>query len=81
MKKKLVGCAVALAFAAPLAYAQQKSPSGVETGQPFYDVKDAFSTGYIPGYDPRFYINPFGTFTIRDGDRNASGRLFLRELD
>jgi OOP family OmpA-OmpF porin len=72
MKKKYIGCAVALALAAPAAYAQQKSPSGVETGQPFYDVKGAFSTGYTPAYDPRWYVNPFGTFTIRDGDRNAN---------
>ena len=59
MNKKLVGCAVALALAAPLAHAQQSF------------VGNAFSTAYNPEYDPRYYVNPFGTFTIRDGDRNA----------
>jgi OOP family OmpA-OmpF porin len=71
MNKKLVGCAVALALAAPLAHAQTKSPSGVETGQPFYDVNDAFYTGYRSGYDTRFYINPFGTYTFADSDRSS----------
>jgi hypothetical protein len=66
MNKKLVGCAVALALAAPLAYAQQKSPSGVET---LYS--DALYTGYKPDYDPRWYVNPFGTYTFADSDRSA----------
>jgi OOP family OmpA-OmpF porin len=59
MNKKLVGCAVALALAAPLAQAQQSV------------VGNAFSTAYNPEYDPRYYVNPFGTYTFTDSDRNA----------
>jgi OOP family OmpA-OmpF porin len=59
MNKKLVGCAVALALAAPLAQAQQSF------------VGNAFSTAYNPEYDPRYYVNPFGTYTFADSDRNA----------
>ena len=68
MKRKHVGCLVALALAAPVAHAQQASGSDT-----FYSVGDAFSTGYIAAYDPRYYINPFGTYTFADGDRNSSG--------
>ncbi len=59
MNKKLVGCAVALALAAPLAHAQQSF------------VGNAFSTAYNPEYDPRYYVNPFGTYTFADSDRSS----------
>ena len=64
--KKRLACLVALALAAPVAHAQQTSSSQ------WYDVNDAFYTGYRADYDPRWYVEPFGSYTWSNANTRST---------